>query len=311
MKAKKICFLAIFMFIGAILFSGGTSEGKLEEDSFSFTGIDRLSVKGDFFEVDITGHSKEALEAKVIIPARLSERGVKVFHEIKGSELHVWVEKPLVSINILPSKRPQMIFRVPIETDVEVKNSSGSVSVEGLMSRQLRIEVSSGKLHIKDITSALHVISSSGNIKIEDCNGNKSLRASSGQITVLDSNGDIKTKTSSGKQTYEYIKGSITAESSSGKINISNQEGVLDLEASSGSLKGRDVHITGDSSFQTSSGTIDFDFTNSIISEFSFDLKSTSGTIAVGRTRAEGSVVTGNGKILIRAKSTSGSQTYK
>ena len=102
----------------------------------------------------------------------------------------------------------------------------------------------------------------------------------------------------------------VTAESSFGNIKITNSEGALDLAASSGSLRGTAVSITGDSSFQTSSGAIDFDFTNTI-SDFTFNLESSSGLITAGQTRAKGRVTTGSGTINIRGKSSSGSQSYR
>jgi len=45
--------------------------------------------------------------------------------------------------------------------------------------------------------------------------------------------------------------------------------------------------------------------------EFTFDLQSSSGRIDVGSTSARGKVMTGNGKILIKGKSSSGGQTYR
>lgn len=156
----------------------------------------------------------------------------------------------------------------------------------------------------------IQLSSSSGKIRIERCNGDKHLRASSGQITVLKSGGDIKAKTSSGRQIYEGIRGDISTVSSSGAINIRDQEGGLNLESSSAKQEGRDIRVAKDSSFRTTSGKIDFDFINNM-DEFTFDLRSSSGRIEVGSTSARGRVVTGDGKILIKGKSTSGGQTYR
>jgi len=203
-----------------------------------------------------------------------------------------------------------MRFTVPVDTLVNVKNSSGSVAVKGLEADELNLEVSSGSLQIDNCRSNLSATSSSGKISVAACTGDKTLKASSGSITVLDSNGDIEAESSSGKHRYERIEGSIAAQSSSGGITIRDAVGRLDLECNSGRLSGTEVTITGDSSLETSSGSIDFDFTNSE-SDFTFELRSSSGTISAGGTRAKGTVVTGNGKILIKGKSSSGKQSYK
>ena len=68
--------------------------------------------------------------------------------------------------------------------------------------------------------------------------------------------------------------------------------------------------LIDDSSFQTSSGSIDVDYTNSL-DELAFSLSSTSGKINAGSTNAKGTVKTGSGGIQIEGKSTSGRQTYR
>jgi hypothetical protein len=307
---KKLVLVTVFIVLGIVVFAGGAGEGDMVEESFSFSGIDKLTIEGAFFEVDVTGSSTATIEAEFVVPARLRERGVNVLHETKGSELHVWVERTVVSIATPPWSSPSMRFTVPVNTSVNVKNSSGSVMVEGIETDELNVEVSSGSLQVENCSASMTAISSSGKITVDNCTGDKTLKASSGSITVLDSNGDIEAESSSGKHHYEKIEGSVAARSSSGNIALRDSEGMLDLECNSGKLSGTGVTITGDSSFETSSGSIDFDFTNSE-SDFTFELRSSSGTISAGGTRAKGTVVTGNGKILIRGKSSSGNQSYK
>jgi len=305
---KKFGFVTVFSVLGIAVFAGGG--GEMFEESASFSGIDRLSVEGAFFEVEITGSSTATIEAEFIIPDRLRRRGVKVLHETRGGELRVWVERKVVSITSPPWSGPRMNFSVPAGTLVNVKNSSGSVEVKGIEAVELNLEVSSGSLQIADCRSKLSATSSSGKITLETCTGDKRLKASSGSIAVLNSDGNIEADSSSGKHRYEGIQGSIVAQSSSGGIAVRDCEGRLDLEGSSGRLSGTGATITGDSSFETSSGSIDFNFTNNV-DDFTFELRSTSGTISAGGTRAKGNVITGNGKILIRGKSSSGNQSYK
>ncbi len=307
---NKKTLLSIFVNIGLWQFflSGST---LASQENLTFTGIDRLVVEGSFFSVEVAGYTGRSVEAQIIIPDRIVKRGVRVLYRQTNSELRFWVEKKILSgINLRSWESPKMIFNVPHEIEVNINNSSGRIIVEGLTSRQIELQTSSGAIALKDISADLGVSSSSGKIRIEQCDGDKHLRASSGQITVLKSGGDIKAKTTSGRQTYEGIRGNVSTVSSSGEINIRDQEGGLNLESSSAKQEGRDIRITEDSSFRTSSGRIDFDFINKI-DDFTFDLRSSSGKIEVGSTSARGRVVTGDGKILIKGKSTSGGQTYR
>jgi len=308
MNKKTLLFIFIYIGLWQFFLSGIAAASQ---ENLTFTAIDRLVVEGSFFSVEVAGYSGRSVEAQIIIPDPIVERGVRVLHRQTNAELRFWVEKDLLSgINLRPWESPKMIFNVPHEFEVNINNSSGKIMVEGLTSRQMKLQTSSGAIELKEISADLELSSSSGKIRIERCNGDKHLRASSGQITVLKSGGDIKAKTSSGRQTYEGIRGDISTVSSSGAINIRDQEGGLNLESSSAKQEGRDIRITEDSSFRTTSGKIDFDFINNM-DEFTFDLRSSSGRIEVGSTSARERVVTGDGKILIKGKSTSGGQTYR
>jgi hypothetical protein len=306
---KKTLAAATFALASFGLFASGASEGDMDE-SISLTGIDALVVDGSFFTVDITGHAEQSLEAQFTMSARLRDRGVKVVHESRGSELRVRVSRPALTFGVLPGEIATLSFRVPAMAVVKVNNSSGRVAVSNLQSGELDLEASSGSLELRGVAAEIVAATSSGKIMVESCDGGKNLRASSGAVIVRDAGGDIRAKTSSGAHTYEGISGSISAESSSGRINVSNSEGSIDLSASSGKLTATTVNITGDSSFKTSSGAIDIDFTNSI-DDFSFELESSSGLISAGGTRAKGRVSSGSGAIRIRGKSSSGSQTYR
>lgn len=307
---NKKTLLSIFIYIVLCqFFLVGTTVAS--QENLTFTGIDRLVVEGSFFSVEVAGYSGRSVEAQIIIPDRIVAHGVRVLHRQANSELRFGVEKDFLSgINLRPWESPKMIFNVPHEFEVNINNSSGKIMVEGITSRQMQLQTSSGAIELKEISADLELSSSSGKIRIERCNGDKHVGASSGQITVLESGGDIQAKTSSGRQTYEGIRGDISAVSSSGAINIRDQEGGLNLESSSGKQEGRDIRITENSSFRTTSGRIDFDFINNT-DEFTFDLQSSSGRIDVGSTKARGKVMTGGGKILIKGKSSSGSQTYR
>ncbi|MBW2062482.1 MAG: DUF4097 family beta strand repeat protein [Deltaproteobacteria bacterium] len=281
------------------------------QENLTFTGVDKLVIDGSFFAVEVAGYPGTAVEAQIIIPSQFLRDNVKVLHEQTSSKLKFWVEKKLFSsINLPFREKPKMIFKVPHEFKVSVNNSSGKIMIQGITSQEIQLETSSGAIELKEISSDLHLTSSSGQIAMEGCNGKKNLKTSSGRITVLKSDGDIKAKTSSGKQTYEGVKGDIFAHSSSGALYITDHEGGLNLESSSGKQEGSNIRITKNSSFRTTSGKINFDFINNM-NDFTFDLQSSSGKIKIDSTSAKGRVVTGNGKILIEGKSSSGGQTYR
>ena len=303
-------FPAIVLVLAVSLFAGCAAEKSVFEEEQTFTDIEKLEVVGSFFEVDVVGGSQRTVETKVTIPERIRRRGVSVNLDRSGSTLVVTVQGRGRGSGFLSFEQPRLSIGVPIGTAIKLETSSGSISVDGVVTDSMDLSASSGKIDILNSDATISVRTSSGKIAIDSSNGQKELRSTSGGISVEQSDGDTKSDSSSGKQIYKEIRGLIIATSTSGKIEISEINGALELHSGSGNLQGSGVTLSGNSSFQTSSGSIDIDFTNDL-DEFTLDLESSSGKINAGRTSARGVVVTGSGGIHVRGESTSGRQTYK
>ena len=295
-------------------------------DSFEYDGIREIWLKnGSFFDVVINGSSRTAVTGQVVMPEENLDR-YRVVHEKRGSVLEIGLEKKVINLGI--TGKNEIVLEVPTETLLNIVTSSGDQVVAGIESGRVDLKassgditvssiradlsasVSSGRIEMQEITGGINVRSSSGDISLRDGTGNVSAEASSGKISLSDVTGDITARTSSGDQRYENVTGGIAARSSSGKITTREQTGSLDLKATSGDLKGEGVRLTGDSSFETSSGKIDFDFTNPI-EELSFDLSASSGSLRAGESRGGNRLVLQGGGIRIVGKSSSGDQTYR
>jgi hypothetical protein len=298
------------------------------EETFEYSGVDELQVDGMFFSVEVSGYTGDAVEGRIVIPQNLYDGNyVEVVHSKSGGVLEVEVKKNKASIPPI-SGTAVISIRAPHDTTVNLMTSSGSITVEGIDGVTIRLKSSSGKIKAKDLSASIDIASSSGSQDIQQCKGSLNIKSSSGRISARDVagnmsvesssgsqtyeeiDGNIKAKSSSGRQSYEAIVGDIVGETSSGSITINEQTGMLDLSATSGKLNGHSVKLTGNSSFQTSSGRISFEFENDF-DDFSFDLQSSSGVLRVGESRVKGMLILGNGPIKITGKSSSGSQEYR
>ena len=298
------------------------------EETFEYSGIDELQVDGRFFTVEVSGYTGDAVEGRIRIPQNLYEGNyVEVVHSKSGGVLEVEVKKNKATIPPV-SEKALISIRAPRDITINLMTSSGSIAVERFETDTIRLKSSSGKIKAKDLSASIDIASSSGSQDIQQCKGNLTVKSSSGRISVRDVDGNMSVESSSGSQTYEVIDGNIKAKSSSGRqsydaivgdivaetssasITINEQMGALDLRATSGKLEGQDVKLTGDSSFQTSSGRIHFNFENDF-DDFSFDLQTSSGVLRVGESRVKGTFIVGNGPIKITGKSSSGSQEYR
>ena len=302
--------LAILTAIVAGIFVGCSRRSTPAEENFSFTDVEKVVVDGSFFKIEIVGHSADSVETRVTMPENMRRRGVSVSHEKTGSTLNVSVERRKLSGGFLSWRQSRIVIKAPFDTELEVATSSGSISAEAIATRTIKLSASSGGIDVLNCDAALSVGTSSGKIVVDSCAGSKSLSSTSGGIVVRNSDGEIEADSSSGKQTYDKITGSISGTTSSGKIEVSDITGALGLRSASGGQYGEGVTLTGNSSFQTSSGSIDFDFANDM-DDFTLNLESSSGKINAGATSARGVVVTGSGAIIIEGKSSSGRQTYR
>jgi hypothetical protein len=120
----------------------------------------------------------------------------------------------------------------------------------------------------------------------------------------------VEARSSTGNQRYDYLTGDLRAESTTGAIELSNVQGKADLRSTTGRLWGRNVRLTADSTFRTSTGGIEMDFANPL-EDFTFSLQSFTGSIEVAGTRARGKVETGSGPLRVTGQSTTGRQTYR
>ncbi len=159
-------------------------------------------------------------------------------------------------------------------------------------------------------STALVLQTSTGNIVVETVNGTKKIETTTGSITVRSSSGAVEGRSSTGNQRYDYVTGDVRARSSTGAIELSNVEGAAELESSTGRLWGRNVRLTADASFRTSTGHIEMDFANPL-EDFTFSLESITGAIELGGTRARGKVESGSGRLHVTARTSTGRQTYK
>jgi hypothetical protein len=288
------------------VFAFGGTETEIQR-RFAYTGVQTLIVENAAgFTVKIKGSSSETLEADIRAPKK---QGIVVKHEKLGSTLRVWVEWPNGNIR-LGFTPLEMEFQVPRTINADVETSSGNVDLSDIRGDTVRIATSSGNITVKQVTARYLLQSTSGNQWLMDSSGDKQLKSSSGSITVLRSDGNIMSRSSSGDHKYEKIRGTLEAESTSGDIDFADLEGALRLLTSTGRQTGRNIAVAGDSSFRSTSGSIDVDF-NVALEGLAFDLEASSGKLIVGTAESEDQLLIEGGDIRITGRTISGDQSFR
>ncbi len=131
MKMIPICAI-LAVTCGCMVFSFGA----LEEETFSYTGIETVEVKGEFLAVDVSAADSPGVVMTSALPDESvnGPRHFTVKQEVVGSRLRVWVERDPLVAAIIGGGR--LSFSVPQGTVLSVETVSGSASVDGLDDRQ-------------------------------------------------------------------------------------------------------------------------------------------------------------------------------
>jgi DUF4097 and DUF4098 domain-containing protein YvlB len=110
------------------------------------------------------------------------------------------------------------------------------------------------------------------------------------------------------------VTGNANIKTTYGDIDLQNYKGTPQFVTSTGSIKGKNVELTGNTSFTTTYGDISLVLVNEL-DALSFDLATTYGDILINkngqRIEKENKLDLQKGSILIKARTSTGSQQYE
>ena len=325
MKTKKRFIQLVFCSLLMICSVSSFSQTIYAEEHKVFDGINKLEVKGSFCNVEILSSDRADVKFDGFIKGTsLRNKKFDIEYEVVGNKLSIWIDSPLSFSGRIEAK---LRFEVPVDIAVQVKNSSGDIYCEGLVSKYNSLRASSGDISVQNIKGDLELATSSGEISVKKLIGNLEVESTSGDQEIRDVIGNISTQASSGDLEFRYIEGDISSRttsgdieidnlvgrlknvSSSGSIEIDNSKVYLHLTTTSGDIQGNGVLLVGEAFFYTTSGNVDLQLRNDP-DQLSFDLVASSGNLRVGNKRGDKKLYLRNGEIWIHGKSSSGDQTY-
>ena len=317
------------------------AQDVLDQVNEKYSNITAVELEGSFCTVHIIGRAGSDIDFKGKVSGS-KKYDVKIRHKASGGILRIWIDRP----NSLSNVRGQLELSVPLLTNIDVDNSSGNISVEGIgravvhlkassgsiqarhIDSNLKAEASSGSIDLADIKGDVRALTSSGSQKHNNISGNLKAKASSGSIKADGVAGEAELETSSGSQTIHSMGSNVYAKASSGSIKISGVTGdvkantisggiglnrvagAVSLSSSSGSQRGTDIKLTGNSHVKTSSGSVLMELVNAT-EELSFTLSASSGNLSAKGNSGHKNLVIGDGPIKVSGVSLSGSQTYR
>lgn len=297
---KRQTLLIPLLLLGSVLFAFGTGETGDAE----FDGIREIRVDAGVFDVDVQGTRGRGTTLEV----RNESDRFRVLNSTTGDTLDVWVESRFSFLGRPP--RGLITLMVPADALVRVRTSTGDVEVRDVTSDRMSVDTTTGHISLEGISSRLTVETSTGGVEIQGCSGRFDITTTTGEIEIENTTGDVSARSSTGRHHYEDLIGDLVARSTTGRIEIDGMQGTLELRTSTGSQEGRDIRLTGNSSFESSTGSIEMDFEDDL-EELEFDLRSTTGSLRVGREESQRQLYLGGTGFTITGESSTGSQEYR
>ncbi len=296
---KRLVIAAVLLITASSLFGFG----ERESGEFQYSGMNALEVEAETFAVEIRATRGRRVEMEV----ENAPNSYTVYHSTENGAVRVWVERTF-SLFSRPH-RGRLVFLVPADMALTLDTSTGEVYATGITTDSVSIETSTGSVLVEEFTRGASVRSTTGGIDIRRSEGDFTVRSTTGSIAITSVDGDLEVNSSTGSQRYEEITGDIDARSTTGRIELSDTEGRLRLRTSTGRQVGADVRLTGDSSFDSTTGSIEMDLENDVHA-LEFDLSSTTGSLRVGADRSQRELfLSGTGHTVTGSTST-GSQHY-
>jgi hypothetical protein len=250
------------------LASASGAADQVRTNNFSYDGVARVQVlNAEIYSIEVSGTSEQGLTAEVRAP---SDTRVGIEHRRSGDTVMIRSFRTSRLFGWLGPEAGthRLILRVPRSCELEITTATGSITVA-------------------------------------DVSGAKKLQSDTGSITLRGCEGNTVATTETGSQTYSALRGDLSARVETGSINLTDVEGAMSVETATGGIQAISLRLTDDSSFTAQTGSITLELTQSL-EDFSFQLRSDTGSIVVGGTQARGRLVVGGGRIRLQAETDTG-----
>lgn len=226
---KLLFILTLFLLTAAV------ASAAIEETiskSYTVRPGGKLTVDTNRGSIRVEGKRGDNIGVEIIQNVRSSNKktvkdildNFQVRFEQDGNDLFIKAEYKRDGIRgffnrISNRLQVKFLITVPLEYDVDLHTSGGSISVLDLEGEVLS-KTSGGRLTFENITGDITGRTSGGSIKIGEIHGDVNAHTSGGGIRIESVEGDVDVHTSGGSITIDEAMGAVKASTSGGSITV-------------------------------------------------------------------------------------------
>ncbi|UZD23812.1 DUF4097 domain-containing protein [Algoriphagus halophytocola] len=248
-----------------------------------FEGINSIEIESGFLDVNYQG--QEGASAVDLTAALESSRPGRftIEYRVEEDKLVIFLERHGSGTG---NHRGYVNLTGPMGMNMDIEVGSGNIRVQEVESPEFNFEGGSGNLTLAGIHADEILLKiSSGKIEADDLTGNVALEISSGNARVTDLDGNINAVGSSGNFTFDRVTGVVNSALNSGNGKLDRVQEIGKLKISSGNYTVSDSYLGPNTILEGNSGNFRIQ-TDSDLADFNFDLRSSSGNLKVGESRA-------------------------
>ena len=166
----------------------------------------------------------------------------------------------------------------------------------------IKFNTGSGSFEATDLEMELTMNTGSGSLTLENMKGNISSNSGSGSLEVDNFSGDIRANVGSGDLKVSDASGYVKLNSGSGSIRLSKVNAEVGANVGSGNIRARGVTLAGSSSFNSGSGNVEVELSESPRynisvnsgsgdAELDFNGNAIAGTVVMTANKKNGKIV--------------------
>lgn len=258
-------------------------------------------------------------ETKALVVWRNKDKAqCKLSYELKDSVLFLQFEDKgefsFIAVGMIETNS-YMNLELPDNIELDLQSGYGDVECSGIRGSSYKISSSYGDVRAIDIGGALNINTSYGGIKIENLLAEVRVKTNYGDVTAsrfLGSN--CKIETTYGDIDASEMKGKINLETGNGDVRFKTVDGDISIRVEHGDITGDDVTVREKIDLSSSYGDIRMQLNNPG-DDLHYELQTDFGDLKIDKgglkRNGNGIIVSGDGKIKVKAKSSFGNITLR
>lgn len=268
--------LVAMLFFATVSFA----QNVIVDTNKSYSNISKIEVSGGWLNVSYDGGSGADVKVQAYLESNNEDQDI-IFVTV-GDVLKISYERKSNSSSWGTNRNKGFIkITGPMAMILDIKNSSGTISVDGVTNDETNLRVSSGKVSASNIKGDLNVKASSGSLLLDEIDGNVIAGVTSGNAEITNVSGDVDYESTSGSLDADEIGGELSLSLTSGNAKLENIGYLGELKFTSGNIRASNAGLNGNTKLNGTSGSFRIQ-TPTDLKSLNFSLRASSGNLKVG-----------------------------